>query len=668
MLNQDGTPFGLAFNIMDGTSGDPCATPAVAFHPPTGMYFVVYRRGAAGDYNIQGKRVSADGIVAATDYSISTATGDQTDPDVSVNPASGGDFLVVWEDGRTAVDQIYGCLFYDSWFLGPEFVVSTHATDARYDPVVAFSPDAGEWLVVFERDAAGDTQIVGRRVTAAGATTGSNFGICGDAEDQTDPAIAYDTNSDQFLVVWEDDRSSSSTDIYGRRVESGGGTAGDVFAVNTAMGTQFYPVIAASPSAPGYLVAFVDLSPSFVEDIVGQRVDTSSGLLGHQFTVSAPLGEQKQSAIAYNSTDTEYLVVWHDSRAGNLDIYGQRVDLDGTLIGDNFAVCSDASNQLNPAVAYNLDTNQYLVVWDDRRTDADIYGQLVDADGSLNGGEVALAHLGATGRHVPRLTYNPISGEYLVVYMYGAENNNIRGRRLGIDGTPLATEIDIAIGATDQNYPDVACRSMEPGGGGYLVVWRDTNGAQRDVRGQRLNQSGGLLGGLDICTETNSQWSPAVAYSPNDDRYLVVWPDDRDSATQGRNVYGRQVSGSGTLYTELAISTASENQAPVAVTYSGSLGNYVVVWEDARNASTTPDLYGQRVSGTGALVDTTAGTNDLLYAGFGGQETPAVAWAGGEWHGLVVWQDTRAGATSSRIYGQRLGNYVVYLPLVLRAD
>ncbi|MEJ2150879.1 MAG: hypothetical protein P8Z40_15580, partial [Chloroflexota bacterium] len=104
LLDQDGSPFGSAFNVMDGTSGDPCATPAVAFHPPTGMYFVVYRRGVAGDYNIQGKRVSADGTVAAADYNISVAAGDQTDPDVSVNPASGGDFLVVWEDGRTAVD------------------------------------------------------------------------------------------------------------------------------------------------------------------------------------------------------------------------------------------------------------------------------------------------------------------------------------------------------------------------------------------------------------------------------------------------------------------------------------------------------------------------------------------------------------------------------------
>jgi hypothetical protein len=662
LLDQDGALYGSAFNVMNCTSGDSCDTPAVAFHPPTDTYFVVYRRGAAGDYNIQGKRVSPDGTIAVTDYNISTAAGDQSDPDVSVDPASGGDFLVVWEDGRAAVDQVYGCLFYDTtWFLGTEFAISTHATEARADPAVAFSPDAGEWLVVFERDAAGDSQVVGRRVTTAGAVVGNNFGICGDAEDQTDPAVAYDTSSDQFLVVWEDARSGTATDIYGRRVASGGGTAGNTFAINTASGTQFGPVVAASPVVPGYLMVFVDLSPSFVEDIVGQQVDTSGGLSGHQFVISTPSGKQAQPAIAYNSTDTEYLVVWHDNRSGDWDIYGQLVDLDGTMLGGTFVICSDVSNQFNPTVAYNLDTNQYLVAWDDRRNaEGDIYGRLLDADGSLNGGNLIIADLGTTGRHVPRLTYNPISGEYFVVYTYEAGNNNIRGRRLGINGAPLALEIDIATGATDQNYPDVACRSMEPGGGGYLVVWRDTDGAQRDVRGRRLNQSGGLLGSLDICTEASSQWSPAIAYSPDDDRYLVVWPDDRDNATQGRNVYGRQVGGGGTLYAEFAISTAAGNQLHPAVGYSGALLSYMVVWDDVRS-TISPEVYGQRVSSTGSLMD----TNELLFSYTGAQEFPDVALAGGERHGLIVWQDARAGATSNHIYGQRLADYVVYLPLVL---
>ncbi len=675
LLDQNGNAVSVTFNVLDGGDSDPAAKPSVAFHQPTSTYFVAYRRGTLGNYDIEGRRVSANGSVFATEYAICTETGDQTNPDVSVNPAAGGDFLIVWEDGRAAADRIYGTLLYDTtWFLDAEFVVSAHATEARTDPAVAFSPDADEWLVVFERDAGGDSQIVGRRVTSAGAVTGANFGICSDAEDQTEPAVAYNANSAQFLVAWRDARNSTTTDIYGRRVASGGGTAGAVFAINTAAGNQFGPAVAASPTALGYLVLFTNLSATFVEDIVGQQVSTSGALAGHAFTVSAPLGNQKQPAIAYNSTDEEYLVVWHDQRDGDLNIYGQRVDLDGSVLGPSFAICTKATIQLRPDVAYNLDTNQYLVVWEDRRADADIYGQRVNADGSLDGDEIPIAGAGTTARRRPKVAFNPISGEYLVVYVYEEENNNIRGRRVPAAGNPTTTVINIATGTSDQNYPDVACRAREPGGGGYLVVWRDTDGGQRDIKGQRLNQNGALLEDeLDICVEASSQWSPAVAYSPGDDRYLVVWPDDRDSATQGRNVYGRPVGGAGALYDEIAISTADDDQAPVAVTYGSGSASYLVAWEDGRNADA--DLYGQRISGVGELVATQADTNDLLYSGSGAQESPALAWGGDEERGLLAWEDGRNGA-SYHMYGLQLNaasisededdDVYLYLPLLAR--
>ncbi len=670
VLNNDGSAFGPGFKIADGSLGDMRGFPAVAFHPQLSEYLVVYEGGASGNYNVYGKRVNAMGNVGGIEYAISTAAGDQTDPDVSVDPSINGDFLIVWQDGRTATDQIYGCLMYSTWMLGPEFAISTSTTIPRYNPAVAFNPGAGtagEWLVVFQRDVSGDDQIGGRRVTAAGAPTGDGIHICDDSGDQGYPDVAYNAyGNDQWLVVWEDHRAGATNyDVYGRRVDVNGATLGDTFAIVNPSGYQSTPVVASSSTADGYLVVLDD---SRTEDICGQRVATAGTPTGPLLTVSAPLGQQQLPAIAYNSVDGEYLVVWQDNRAGNWDIWGQRVDLDGGLLGGSFAICSNAGTQLLPDVAYNLDTNQYLVVWEDRRTDADIYGQLLDADGTPNGTELQLAGADATARRRPRVVYNPISGEYLVVYVYETENNNVRGRRLGVTGTPLAAEIDVATGTADQNYPDVACRSMEPGGGGYLIVWRETVGTQRDVKGQRLNQSGGLLQGvLDLCVEASSQWSPAVAYSPEDDRYLVVWPDDRDSATQGRNVYGRQVGGAGTLYAEFAISTAGGNQASVAVTYGRGPGNYIVAWEDTRNATTTPDLYGQRISGTGALVDTQAGSNDLLYTGSGGQESPAVAWGGNNPQGLVAWQDGRAGENSARIYGRRLAaSYTIFLPLVFR--
>ncbi len=670
LLNSDGSAWGSAFNVSEGDSSNIRGYPSAVYHPYRDEYLVVFQGGASGNYQIYGRRVDATGAIGATEYGVSTAADDQTDPDVSVDPSNGGHFLIVWEDGRSGtVDEIWGTLMYYSWVLGPEFAISTGTTVGQYNPTVAFNPATGAdgaWLVVFQRDESGDSQIGGWLVSSAGDPAATGFYICDDNEDQLYPDVAYSAYGDQWLVVWEDHRAGSANyDIYGQRVASTGSVTGPVRTIYNPPEDQMAPAVASSSSSDGFLIVFSDYQTN---DITGRIILPDGGVRAVVIVVSLPVGDQQQASIAYNSQDDEYLVVWHDQRAGNYDIYGQRVAVDGALLGSLFAICSDANNQLNPAVTYNLDANQYLVVWDDRRTDdGDIYGQIVEAGGGLSGGNVIVADSGATGRHLPRLTYNPISGEFFVVFGYAAENNNVRGRRLGVTGAPLAAEIDIATGATEQYYPDVACRTLESGNGSYLVVWRDTDGTQRDIRGKRLDQSGIPLGDHDLCTEASSQWTPAVAYSPDDDRYLVVWPDDRDSATQGRNIYGRQVGGTGTLMPELAISTAGESQAAAAVTYGSGPGNYVVVWQDARNASTAPDLYGQRVSGTGELVDTTAGSNDALYTGSSAQESPAVAWGGDEGHGLVAWEGDPDGETYD-IYGLCLAasGYRVFLPVVVK--
>jgi len=671
LFNSDGTAYASAFTIAAGTLANPRCFPAVACyaHAANGTYVVTYHGGASGNYNIYSRLVGVTGTVGS-EKPVCTAADDQKDPDVAVDPAT-GIFLIVWEDGRSGTDEIYGCRQSATGFLYAEFNISPSTTSShpRHTPAVAFNPNAGtagEWLVAFERDVSGDSQISGRRVTAAGAATGDELiYICNDSADQRYPAVAYNANANQYLVVWHDDRNGASNlDIYGRRVDAAGVPQGSgATAICTATGNQSYPAVAASDDSTGYLVVFQDaVSPPGIQ---GQRVSTAGALVGSRITVAAPA--QKRPAVAYNSTNTEYLVVWHDYRKGanNADVYGQRVDLDGTLLGSNFVISDADGNQLYPTVVYNSANQKYLVVWEDHRTDSDIYGQRVNAAGTLDGANFAIADSGAEHRCDPRVVFNSIRtpDEYLVVYTYeGAVSDDIRGRRVPVSGLPTVAELNIATGANDQNNPDVACRDTASGGG-YLVVWRETVGAQQDIKGQRLDQDGGLLlpGVLNICNESHDQWIPRVAYSPASDRYLVVWPDDRSGAANS-NIYAKQVGGDGTLYTEFAICTTTGEQAHVAAGYSAALDNYIVAWNDARS-SASPDIYAQGVSAAGALVD----ANDPISASAGRQEYPAVAWAGAQKHGLIVWQDDRAGESNVRIYGRRLvPSYTVFLPLILK--
>lgn len=670
LLNPDGT-MGSSFNISQGDVNDPRQRPAVASyaHAVNGTYLVAYMRGLAGNHNIYAQLVGVDGTVTGGEIPVSTRSNDQDDPDLAVNPTN-GDFLVVWEDGYTDPDSIFSRIVDWSGTMQSPMVVSS-TTVPRYNPAVAFDPGAGadgEWLVVFERDANGDSQIGGRRVGVDGSATGDGIRICDDAADQLHPRIAYNANNDQYLVTWTDQRDGTTNwNIYGRRVQSSGELAGGILAISTAPGQQLDAALAASPTAPGYLVAFTD-GRTF--DIEGQLVSAQGTLEGHQFTISAPVNDQQMSSIAFNSTDGEYLVVWQDERSGTSDIWGQRMDLDGGMLGDNLLISS--GNHVLPDVAYNPDTNQYLVVWDDR-TWYRIYGQRVNADGSLDGSEIPIAISGTGHRRQPQVTYNPISGEYFVVFVYESltEGDNIHGRRVPASSDPVEPEIYIATGPSIQDRPDVACRAPEGGGGGgYLVVWHEEDGGENDVKGQRVSQTGSLQGDvLGICTQADDQWIPRVAYSPIADRYLVTWPDDRNSTTQGRDIYGRQVGGLGALLTVTAISTAAEDQAHVAVTYGSGLGNFVVTWDDDRYAATAPDIYGQQVSNGGVLVDTTASENELYFAYSGWQQRPDISWGGNEATGLLVWEDGRNGE-SFHAYGLQLGyaSYRVFLPLVVREN
>jgi hypothetical protein len=104
------------------------------------------------------------------------------------------------------------------------------------------------------------------------------------------------------------------------------------------------------------------------------------------------------AAISFNSRADRYLVVYlGGSRATNTDedfwnVYGQIVDVNGNPIGGQFQINQTTTNELGdfepPSVAYDPQTNQWMVVWDEgtpTTTDDAIYSQLVDVNGGLVG-------------------------------------------------------------------------------------------------------------------------------------------------------------------------------------------------------------------------------------------------------------------------------------------
>ena len=85
------------------------------------------------------------------------------------------------------------------------------------------------------------------------------------------------------------------------------------------------------------------------------------------------------------SSDMGYFVVWSDNRSGDLDIYGTRVSLDGTVLDpEGILIWTTPNNEVRPSVAW--DGANYLVVWQTIQPGiptTSIYGARVTPEGDL---------------------------------------------------------------------------------------------------------------------------------------------------------------------------------------------------------------------------------------------------------------------------------------------
>ena len=345
----------------------------------------------------------------------------------------------------------------------------------------------------------------------------------------------------------------------------------------SAYGTAGPPAVSFSPSQNSYVVPFEKYGGG-PPQIRGQVVDQYGFPVGSDFPIADAGNASYNPSIAYDSVNGRYLVVWSDSRngIGNSDIYGQFVNPNGTLSGTNFIVCNVPANQLGPSVAYDSVNQRFLVTWTDNRNEAttffDIYGQLLNANGTPNGAEIIVSN---------------------------ATNNQ--------------TNSSVAYDSANQRF---------------LVTWtdqRDDGTTGHDIYGQLLNANGTPNGGnFPICNANSNQDGGRVAYDSANQRFLVVWTETRNMGTTSGDIYGQLLNANGTPNGgEIIISNANDQQYVANVAYDSAYHRFLVVWVDQRNnATTSADIYGQFVDASGSL----GGGNFVINDSPGYQYAPCLAY------------------------------------------
>lgn len=193
---------------------------------------------------------------------------------------------------------------------------------------------------------------------------------------------------------------------------------------------QVHPAIAYGSQTNQYLAVWEDHHWGWGDDwdIYGRLVGADGQALGSEFGISWE-GDKHRLApdVAYNQANGEFLVVWeYEFSAADHDIYARRVRADGTLVSGEFVITSLSNSESNPAVAYNPAANEYLVVWEHlfEGSRHGIYGRRVAANGELQGEPIPIdtssaflssASLTPYDALAPAVAYGSGNGQYLVV-------------------------------------------------------------------------------------------------------------------------------------------------------------------------------------------------------------------------------------------------------------
>jgi hypothetical protein len=394
LFYSDAACNSLAFNWLgSGATGDTVRSGYFGPVPPLGECHTLYTSTAS---------VGATELSAVATRNPVIALDDPLLPWWCAGPSPSAQS---WLEGAGVSSQI---VVHNSMWMSPfnERVIADDGDFVRHHPRMAGSGNAyfdTAMVVVWSDERTGVSQIRAQRVTWGSVREWGSSGvlIAPTGLPQTDPEIAR-LQDGSALIVWLDARAGGG-DVYALRLLTDGSVApgwpAGGLALEARAETADAPrIVGASEFTPPAFVVWEESGPRFGggRSIVARRLlddgtpDPAWSALGAPLTSSPTVEHLNDARLSGSFYSPSLVAVWTDTRAATVpnpvDLFAQWLDGSGSpksgWPASGLAICTATGRQ--DAAHVSVTDTYAAFAWEDHRgSDADVYAELRNANGTL---------------------------------------------------------------------------------------------------------------------------------------------------------------------------------------------------------------------------------------------------------------------------------------------
>jgi hypothetical protein len=413
-----GGPVVIDSSVTDAigvVSGVPVRITDTAYNVAGAEWLVVWQEqfgASAFNYDVYGQRVSATGNMVGSAIPIGVTGAGEYEPAVSW--ASGVNrYLVAWrhdpaDDGSAADQFIAGRIINgDGSFFGPAFLLDD-APGQDLGPSILF--DGTRWLCVYTNVVSStDTNVLARFVTTAGVP---DLALSIDTEADLAAAPSVDVMGGTYLLAWQKGSVGGPMSIVARTMNASGAFLTPLTPVDQSATDCIHPDV--STGGGQFLIVWEQAVTSTDHNVVGRLATSSLTYPKNSFNIRTGASDQLTPRAQFSVAANLWYVVYSDSKTGNTDLYGNRVDTTGKVFGAN-RLTTDAVAEVKPELAWNAVTDEMLVVY--------LYGAA--SPFQIRAQRVSMDFTAPSIPGAPQVTPNPQpTGNYTVTWSASVEGGS----------------------------------------------------------------------------------------------------------------------------------------------------------------------------------------------------------------------------------------------------